>query len=338
MSTEATPVEAAITEAAAPAQPAPAKDPDPPVVKVSHTARRAELYQKALAEKVETKPAESEKEPEAEAKPAGKSPEKTEAKKDPDSKAFAALAREKAEARAALDKVASERQTFERERSSFKAEQENFGKEREAFNAEKDAFFKDPDKVAEHLVAIGVKDLATLKAYLTKQWNAPASASKKDEPKALTQADIDAAIKKDREDRARAESVQAAYAAFDKLMAADTNEAAPMIYSVAEMRAKGDEFANKLNAIGKKWTIEDIADMVEESAKEDPRYLKIQEKLGKTASAPAGGDKKPAAQTKAPAAKTDAVATTPKPNGLNGAKLSHKERMALLLKTTREGV
>jgi hypothetical protein len=317
------------------AKPAPAveKEPTEPA-KLSHGQRRAQTWDKVLSEKLEEKPA-----AEAKTEPAKEEPPKpAEVKKDPDSKAFAALAREKAETRQLEAKVATERQAVERDKASLTTERDAFTKERASFAAEKDAFFKDPDKVAEHLVkSLGIQTLEQFKAYLTRKWSPSASSTASSDPnapKALTQADLDKALKDDREKRELDGKVAAVYEEYDK--AVEGTDVASLVYSRAEARAKGDEIANKLRALGKSFTITDIADAVDELAKDDPRYLKLQEKLGKTASTPAGSAK-PATQTKAPAAKTEAVATATSAKPLAGAaRLSHTARMAALLADARK--
>lgn len=325
-------IASAVQSGGEPAKPPPAVEKEPVEVKPqTHGQRRAATWDRVLGEKLEDKPKE---EPSVEPTKVD-AVKPVEAKKDPGSKAFAALAREKAETRQLEGKVAAEQVALDRDKASVASERESVQKERTAFAAEKEAFFKDPDKLADHLVKVlGITTLEQFKGYLTRKMAPTAKAdADPNAPKPLTQADLDKALREDREKRAAESSRETIYAEYDK--AIEASDTASLVYSQAEARAKGDEIANRLRALGKSFTITEIADAVDELAKDDPRFLKIQEKLGKTSSTPAGSAK-PASQSKAPVAKIEAAATVPKPLAGAAAK-SHRERMAALLADATKG-
>jgi hypothetical protein len=316
---------------------------------LSHHARRAQAFDKILAEQNAAKgekPAEEPGETAAEEKQADdkKEPAKdAEKPKTPeekaDARAFAALARQKAELRETEARVATERQAAQAQVQQAQAAQ----KKAEEAEARAAKVFESPEAVFDQLAKMGISDMATLQKFAQGAWKRPAEVPPGEKP--LTRAELEAELRKEaaaREGQARAGEL---YAAFDKSAFAEEREATPLVYSREEARKMGDAIATKLHALGKcpmkdgTVDVEAIADAVDEAAKEDPRYIAIQKKLGKTASTPAAGDKKAATQpgtSKAP--QTTGPTTATKPLVLNGAaKLSHKDRIAETMRRAREG-
>lgn len=325
-----TPVAETPVAPAPPEKPAAAKEETPPH-QMTRAQRMASIREKYQAEDGAAKP-ETEEAPTAEkVDEAGKPKVEAEkAKEEPNSKAFAALARQKSEVRELETKVAAERHDL-----AIRNQQvEHARTEVAALKANVEKVLRDPDALFEAMKAIGIVTEEDWRKHAAKQWRpseAPKAHDPNDKNRPLTVAEMEAM----QAQSARQAAQSKVYEQFEAAMAdAEKYEAAPLIYSASERRQIGDQIANKLTALGKTWTIDDIADAVDEHAKEDPRYQALLKRgLPAKTRATDAGAAKPATKTEEVAPKERAGApTVTKPAATNGAgaKLSHKERLAAL--------
>src|ERR1700735_364291 len=314
---------------------------------ISHQARKADLHSRLMAEgEAEAKAAleaevaaDTSETQETPAKP----PEKVSAEKPKsetekaDAKAFAALARQKTELRQLESKVATEKQAAETMLNEAKDRQSKA----EARVKELEALFNDPTKFFEYgFDHLGLKTEEDFKKYAKNQWQRQQTGTTT-AAKPLTEADVAAAVKKDREAREATQATEAIYINFDKLMQDEKYEASSLIYSRAEARKVADDICNKLNALGKTprkpngdFDLEAVADAVDEWAQEDERYKRLVARglPAKKAAATTTEDK-----TKV-VAKVDPkkVVVPAKTNGAAAKPLTHKERVALTMEAARK--
>lgn len=344
----ATPAE--IPTAAAVETPPAAAQPETSKGKAGRSARMADLFERLTkpsdaAEKKEETPAAAAKDPAAEKKevPEKKDPAAPAAPETPqekaDAKAFAALAREKQENL----RLRNEAQEFHaRAMTEAKAAAERASAAEKAAaeaKAKAEKLFSDPDAVFDHLASLGIRDLETLKRFAAKAWSKPVE-SVKPEERPLTRAEFEKLQAETRQKEEFSRVQRETYAAFEKHFDIPDDDAADIKFPHAavgwsrEKRiAEGDRIANQLAVLGRRVTLEEIAEAVEELAKQDPEAVKRVKRLGKktVAETQAAGEKKSATQSVKPTV-TQTVKTESAPekksNGV--AKMSHKERLAAL--------
>jgi hypothetical protein len=328
VTTEATKAAEAVAKPAAPAKEAePASTP-----KLSHHQRRMATFDKVKGEKdapeaetpaVKDDPAAVAKEGE---KPADKPAEKPQTPQEKaDARAFAALAREKREVLDARNAFAAEKTKA----ANDTAAAAQAAKVNEAKAAELDRILSDPDSFFDHAFAkLGIRTKEDLMRYAAKQWSgAPKTAVAE---RALTQADVEKLVAEREQKRAFEEASKKAYDELDALFDIPDDDTEPKYrhaalgWTRAERTREADKIAAALQALGRRYTLEEIADAVDEAAKSDPIVLKKLKRLAKPS-------EKPAAAPKAaiqPDPKKPAAAPAVKPSETNGARLSHKDRMA----------
>jgi hypothetical protein len=256
----------------------------------------------------------------ADAKPAAQ-PSDAEAKKAArEAASFAALAREK---EAAL------RRSGELEaRTKALAERESAIAAREA---EAHRILDEPELLFKHLEQrLGVRNVEDLRALAAGKWKRP-EPELPPEKKPLTREELAA-------ERARWQAEERANRAvetFRGMMADDTKyEAAALVYSEHERVALGDSIGIELQKRGIAYSLEELADAVEEKARQDPRYAKILAKTGAKpaaagAAAAANASKSGQKETSATPPSNSAVATAPATNG--APRLPHKDRLRRLM-------
>lgn len=325
----------------------PAKGPDGK--NLSHASRKADIHARLLEEEAAhekaaldaespARPEDGKEKTKAEGKSEDKKPETA------DSRAFAALARQKTEVRALEQRVAQEKsaaQALVQEAQSKLALAETRAKEAEA---QVQSILKDPkaffDYAMEHL---GLKDENDFRAYARGAWKKPEKTESKE--KFLTEADLKRAIEEDRQKLTYSQAADATIQKFQSITADEKYEAINLIYSPQERRQVADELVNKLNAIGKvpmkpgkQWNgqmgmvadLDAIADAVEEYAREDERYKKIVARLK-----PAEKKVDPKAGARAKVEPAPVVKQEPK-SATNGARaMSHRERLAATFEAAR---
>src|ERR1700733_5228004 len=216
---------------------------------VAHQARKADLHSRLMAEGEAEAKAALEAEvaadtSETQETPA-KTPDKVSAEKPKsetekaDAKAFAALARQKTELRQLESKVATEKQAAETMLNEAKDRQSKA----EARVKELEALFNDPTKFFEYgFDYLGLKTEEDFKKFARNTWQKPAGSTTP--VKQLTEADIAAAVKKEREAQEFGQAKEAIYTNFDKLMTDEKYEASSLIYSKAEARKVADDIVN----------------------------------------------------------------------------------------------
>jgi hypothetical protein len=247
---------------------------------------------------------------------------------------FAALARElKRTQDAEASLKTKERGLVEKEQAI--AARESQAAERMS-HAEK--VLADPALLFAHLeTTLGIKSIDDLKKHAQGAWERPKVAAKVDDDPAkrpLTRADLDQ-IQAQQSQQVRQ---NAAVAEFAALTANDEKyEAAALIYSERERVDEGERFARKLTEAKTPYSLEDLADMVNEKAKADARWQKLQKRTAskgatattKTASADATkvADTTGRQSTQAKTLSNDVA--TERSNGASG-RISHRERLARL--------
>lgn len=268
-----------------------------------------------------------------------------------DGKAFAALARQKAEVREAEVRVGQERVAVQAE--ATKAKEAVTAADARVKSAEErvERILADPDAFFDHaLKKLGITNMQELSRYAQKAWQRPTSAEPAAKP--LTQADLDKHLADARQKDTHAQKQTQAYAEFEaQFEIPDEGEpkyaAASLGWTREKRIAEGDRIGSALTALGRRFTFDDLADAVDELAKQDPdvqKKLKRLKRLAKSASATPGkttgtptGGAKPADQSKSSVATDRATVTAPETKPPNGAaKQSHKDRLANLMKATRE--
>lgn len=350
------------TEPAA-ATPAPAVE-SPQAQRPSHAQRRTALWESVMKEDEGASggkesppdaPAATDEPAKVEGKPAAAAGAKEPAKADKpeeraDAKAFAALARQKAEVREDQVRVGQERIAVQAE--AAKARETATAADARARAAEErvERVLSDPDAFFDHaLNKLGIKNMSELSQYAKKVWQRPAGATESS-AKPLTQADLDKHLADARQKDAFSRQQIEAHATFEKEFALPEDEAGEVKYAAASLGwtrekriAEGERIANALTALGRRFSFAELADAVDELAKQDPDVQKKLKRLGKsptpgkTTGTPTGGAK-PADQSKSSVATERATATAPEAKPLNGAaKQSHKDRIANLMKQVREG-
>ena len=256
-----------------------------------------------------------------------------------DAKAFAALAREKQENIRLRDEAAAlhARATSEAKAAADRAAAAEAAANEARAKAEK--LFSDPDAVFDHLASLGIRDLPTLQRFAAKAWSKPAEvAPTRPEDKPLTAADFTRLQEEHRKREEFSRVQRETYAAFEKhfdVPEADDAEIrfphAALGWSREKRIAEGDRIANQLATLGRRVTLEEIAEAVEELAKQDPKAVILAKRLGKKPEAPAAAAKAATQSVKIPATQSVKAEVAPKPKETNGAaKMSHKERLAAL--------
>jgi len=244
---------------------------------------------------------------------------------------FAALKREKSAALQAREAAEARAREVQQREAALEAKQR-----------ELEGYLDDPTKLFSHLEKRhGIRSVDDLKRYADPAWRPAAPV--KDEEKPLTRAELQAAFEEQERQRAQRDAVRGAEQEFEGLVTKDEKyEAAALIFSKAERIHHGHRIANELTRLGETFTLADVAEAVDELARQDERYAKINErferKKGGAASASGLNGAKtatnPASQQRQQVtpAKNTADNPVPQRTDKNGtARLSHHERMQRML-------
>ena len=175
---------------------------------------------------------------------------------------FAALAREKQQARAIQQTIEQHATQLKAQEAALKSEAEKL---KTAFESPENIFTILHDK-------FGLRTLDDLKKYAEKTWKAPEPAVA-DEDRPMTRREYEAAKAKDAEERRVEAARNETYAQFDALV--EKHDAASILYSTEEARKLGDKIADEWIAAGIAWTLPDIAEELEKRARLDKRYAKV---------------------------------------------------------------
>lgn len=259
-------------------------------------------------------------------------------KEDVSARRFAALAKRKEEVLELEGTVRRDRAQVQQQHQAVEAEKQRFATEREAWTKKRESeerefegrvakVFDDPDAFFQFAIdAFDLKSKEDFERYArgalqrsARRRPAPSAAAAPDakpDEERLTRAEVQELLKKDREHAERTRLADEERRDFIKLTADDTKyEAAALLLSDDERYAKALEIAKRLTSVGESYSAEDLADAVNEFAKGDPRWHRLQKR---TAERPV-----PASPTKSPppaAATSRAGSPTQTPIGRQNAK------------------
>ena len=267
--------------------------PDAAAVAKATAAEQATNGKKPEPPKDET-PAQKVEREKAEAAAAAKKPETKEEKAS--AARFAALARQKSdvedartELRRGETQLETERATFQRDLTAARTELDTaratLAEERKTHAAEREAFaeklLKDPDYFFDFIKdELGIKDMGALRKHAEAAWTrppkqaaAPAKIDDKDKP--LTRAELEKLQAEHAQKQAADRQVAEERAAFIKATEHEDFEAAQIVFSEDERYAQAALIAKGLQAAKERFTVEDLADAVNELAKRTPRWQRV---------------------------------------------------------------
>lgn len=203
-----------------------------------------------------------------------------------------------------------------------------------AKEAELEKALANPDEIFAALQSkFGIDSFEKLQKYAAKQWEKP----KRAEDQPMTAAQVQELLAK----QAEQHRLEASKREVENKFAAMTDDdekypAAALIFSRSKRVREGNRIATELTRLGEPWTFEDIADAVEELARQNGRYAKLEKRMGAQAK-PAAGAKTDAStasqqgtQAKRMPTASDAAERSASTQS-NGARQPRKERIAGIL-------